>query len=331
MNPADTLQILEDYGVLILPALVIAEQVGVPLPAVPALLGVGALAAHGRISVPLVLAAIAVVALTVDFAWYELGRRRGAVVLAKLCRISLEPDSCLRRADAIFARHGARGMLVAKFIPGLTAVMPPLAGVFAVGRVRFALYDLAGVLLWAGTWLALGYFFSDAITLITARAATLGRMLGLVIVGALIAYILVKYARRRVFLQALRMARISPEALKRRLDAGEDVTIIDLRTPLDVAATPYAIPGSRWLAADAIDAVEAERLRARDLVLYCACPNEATSARVALLLRRQGISRVHPLEGGLAAWMALGFPVLAVEPPTVTVDERPDRVRSRAA
>ncbi len=331
MNPADSLQFLEHYGVLILPALVVAEQIGVPLPAVPALLGVGALAAHGRISIPLVLAAITVMALAADFTWYEVGRRRGAVVLAKLCRISLEPDSCLRRAEGIFARHGVRGMLVAKFIPGLTAVMPPLAGVFAVGRLRFGLYDLAGVLLWAGTWLALGYFFSDAITLITALATALGRMLGLVVVAALAAYVLLKYARRRLFLRTLRMARISPEALKRRLDAGEDVTIIDLRTPLDVAAMPYAIPGSRWLAADGIDAVEAELLRGRAPVLYCACPNEATSARVALRLRGKGITGVRPLEGGLAAWMALGFPVLPVQPPAVTVDERADRVPSSAA
>jgi membrane protein DedA with SNARE-associated domain len=270
MNPADSLQFLEHYGVLIVPALVVAEQIGVPLPAVPALLGVGALAAHGRISVPLVLAAIAVVALAADFVWYELGRRRGAGVLATLCRLSLEPDSCLRRAQGVFVRHGARGMLVAKFVPGLTAVMPPLAGVFAVGRVRFALYDLAGVLLWAGTWLTLGYLFADAITLITARATRLGQMLGLVIVIALVAYVLLKYARRRLFLRRLRTARISPASLKQRLDAGDDVAVIDLRTPLDVAATPYAIPGSRWLAVDAIDAGEVGRLRGRELVLYCA-------------------------------------------------------------
>ena len=222
-------------------------------------------------------------------------------------------------------------MLVAKFVPGLTTVMPPLAGVFAVGRVRFALYDLAGVLLWAGTWLTLGYVFTDAITLVTARATALGRMLGLVVVAALAAYVLLKYVRRRLFVRTLRMARISHEALKLRVDAGEDLAIIDLRTPLDVAATPYAIPGSRWLAADAIDAVEAEMLRVREVVLYCACPNEATSARVALLLKRKGITRVHPLEGGLAAWMALGFPVLAVPLPVVAVDERADRVPSRAA
>jgi membrane protein DedA with SNARE-associated domain len=270
MSPADSLDFLEQYGFAILPALVVAEQIGVPLPAVPALLAVGALGAHGRINIPLVLGAISIVALAVDFGWYELGRRRGAGVLVKLCRLSLEPDSCVRRAGSIFTRHGARGLLAAKFVPGLTTVMPPLAGVFAVARLRFALYDLAGVLLWAGVWLGLGYVFSDAITLIAARATELGRMLGLVVVAALAAFILTKYVRRRLFLRTLRTARITPEALKRRLDAGEDVTIIDLRTALDVTATPYAIPGSRWLVVDTIDEHEAELLRARDLVLYCA-------------------------------------------------------------
>jgi membrane protein DedA with SNARE-associated domain len=230
MSPADSLRLLDDYGVVILPALAVAEQIGIPLPAVPALLAVGALAAHGRISIPLVLGAISVASLAVDFAWYELGRHRGARVLARLCQLSLEPDSCLRRAETAFVRYGARSMLAAKFIPGLTTVMPPLAGVFAITRVRFALYDLAGVLLWAGTWLALGYFFSDGIVLITAKASALGRMLGLVIVTTLAGYILVKYGRRRLFLRKLRTARVSPEALKRRLDAGENVAMIDLRT-----------------------------------------------------------------------------------------------------
>ena len=323
MSPADSLQFLDRYGVVILPALAVAEQIGIPLPAVPALLAVGALAAHGRISIPLVLGAISVAALAIDFVWYELGRRRGAKVLVRLCQLcqlSLEADSCLRRAESTFARYGARSMLAAKFIPGLTTVMPPLAGVFAVTRGRFALYDLAGVLLWASTWLALGYFFSDAIVLITAKASALGRMLGLIIVTAFAGYILVKYGRRRLFLRKLRTAPVSPEALKRRLDAGDDVTIIDLRTALDVEATPYAIPGGRWLAADAIDEHEVELLRSRDVVLYCASPNDTASARVALQLKHTGISRVRPLEGGLAAWMALNLPVRAVQLPVAVAD-----------
>jgi|SRR5262245_818413 len=269
MNAADSLQVLGRYSLVILPALVVAEQFGIPLPAVPALLGVGALAAAGRVSIPLVLGSILVVALSVDFAWYELGRRRGAGVLAKLCRLTLEPDSCVRRAGDLFARYGARAMLVAKFAPGLTTVVPPLAGIFAIPRARFALYEIAGVVLWAGTWIGLGYLFSDAIALIALSAARLGRTLGLVVVAAAAGYILLKYLRRRLFLRTLRIARISPDALKARLDAGEDISIIDLRTPLDVAAVPYAIAGSRWLPTGEIDEHEALSLRGRELVLYC--------------------------------------------------------------
>jgi uncharacterized protein (DUF58 family) len=141
-------------------------------------------------------------------------------------------------------------MLVAKFVPGLTTVMPPLAGIFAVGRLRFAVYELIGVLLWAGIWMGLGYAFTDAISLIVARLERLERTVGLVVITALLGYVLVKYVRRRLFLRALRIARIAPEAPKSRLDAGEDVTIIDLRTRLEVAATPYAILGSRWMATE---------------------------------------------------------------------------------
>ena len=268
MNPADSLELLARYGAVILPILVVAEQVGVPLPAVPALLGVGALAATGRGSIPLVLGAITVVALTVDLAWYEVGRRRGAPVLARLCRLSLEPDSCIRRTQDIFVRYGVRGMLVAKFMPGLTTVMPPMAGIFGVGRLRFVCYEILGVLLWAGLWTWVGYLFSDAITTIVAQLARLERAVG--VVAAVVAgYIVAKYVRRRLFLRALRIARITPETLKSRLAAGEAVMIVDLRTRLEVEATPFAIPGSRWMSIDELDQHQWEFLRSRELVLYC--------------------------------------------------------------
>ena len=246
MNAAEPLWALDQYAFLILPALLVAEQFGIPLPAVPALLGFGALAAQGRGSIPLMLSTMAAVALIVDFAWYELGRRRGARVLKVLCRLSPEPDSCVRRAGEVFARYGAYGMLVAKFVPGLTTVLPPLAGVFGVGRVRFAVYELAGVLLWAGTWIGLGYVFSDAVAVIAARVEKLG--LWLVVVAALLgAYIVGKYLRRRLNLRRLRMATISPDTLKRRLDAGEHVPILDRRTPRDVAAEPHVVRSGKTL------------------------------------------------------------------------------------
>ena len=268
MNPTDGLELLARYGAIILPILVVAEQVGVPLPAVPALLGVGALAANGRGSIPLVLGAITAVALVVDLGWYEVGRRRGAPVLARLCRLSLEPDSCIRRTQDVFIRFGVRGMLVAKFLPGLTTVMPPLAGIFAVGRLRFACYEILGVLLWAGLWTGIGYLFSDAITTIAAHLARAERVL-VVVALVVVSYIVAKYVRRWLFLRALRIARIAPEMLKSRLDAGEAVTIVDLRTRLEVEATPFAIPGSRWMSIDELDQHQWEFLRSRELVLYC--------------------------------------------------------------
>ena len=268
MSPVDSLDLLARYGFVILPILVVAEQVGVPLPAVPALLGIGALAANGRGSVPLVLGAIAVVALVVYLGWYEVGRRRGAAVLARLCRLAVEPDTCVRRTEGVFVRYGVRGLLVAKFLPGLTTVMPPLAGVFGVRRVRFVCYEVLGVLLWSGLWTAVGYVFSDAIAAIAAHLARAERVL-LVVLLVLGGWVAAKYVRRHLFLRSLRIARVTPEALKRRLDAGEVITIVDLRTRLEVEATPVAIPGSQWMSIDELDQHQWEFLRSRELVLYC--------------------------------------------------------------
>lgn len=269
MGVTESVAWLERYRAVILPILVVAEQIGVPLPAVPALLMVGALAAQGRVSLVLVIGAIAAVALPVDLVWHELGRRRGARVLSGLCRLSLEPDVCVRRTENLFLRHGVRALLVAKFLPGLTTVMPPLAGIFRVSRLRFVLYDLAGVILWAGLWAGVGYVFSETIEVVARRVSALGRTAGFVVVAALVGYVLLKYVRRQLFLRRLRIARISPYELKRKLDAGEEVAILDLRTALDVAATPYAIPGSRWITAEALDEHVADVPRDRELVLYC--------------------------------------------------------------
>jgi membrane protein DedA with SNARE-associated domain len=269
MTDADGLRLLGRYSLVVLPALVVAEQAGVPLPAVPALLAVGALAAKGKASLLLTIGAIVAVALPVDLVWHELGRRRGARVLSTLCRLSLEPDYCVRRTENIFSRHGVRAMLVAKFVPGLTTVMPPLSGIFGVPRLTFALYEVAGVCLWAGFWAGTGYLFSDAIEVVAERASRLGRALGLVVAAVLVGYILLKYVRRQLFLRQLRIARITPQDLRQRMEAGEDVMILDLRTALDVGAAPYVIPGARWVTIDALERPVTSIPPDRELVLYC--------------------------------------------------------------
>jgi membrane protein DedA with SNARE-associated domain len=265
----DGVQWLERYSVIILPALAVFEQMGIPLPAVPALLAAGALAATGRVNLWFVIGAIVAVTLPVDLVWHELGRRRGARILTGLCRLTLEPDVCVRRTQNVFARHGVRTLLVAKFVPGLTTVLPPLAGVFGVPRLKFALYDIAGSVLWSGSWLGVGFLFSEAIEQVLIRVSSLGRATGLVVGGVLIGYVLLKYLRRWLFLRRLRIARISPEDLRRKLDAGEDIAILDLRTVLDVTAVPYGIPGSRWIPAEQLNDRLADIPHDRELVLYC--------------------------------------------------------------
>ena len=266
----DALPGLIEYGYVLLFVFVLAEQVGLPVPSVPVLLGIGALAGAGRMSASLALGTALVASLVPDLVWYELGRRRGHRVLDLLCRISLEPDSCVRRTENLFIKRGRKALLVAKFLPGFSTVAPPLAGMVGIARWQFILLDLTAAILWAGTWMSLGYIFGDVLELVASRAARLGHWLGVVMAAALAGYVAIKYIQRRRFLRSLRIARITPEELKRRLDSGDEtLAIVDTRSVLDVTAVPHAIPGAIWIAAEEIDRRKGELPRDREIVLYC--------------------------------------------------------------
>ena len=249
---------------------IFADQLGVPLPAVPALLGMGALAAVGKINGALALALGVIATVGADLIWYGLGRTRGAVVLRLLCKISLERDSCVRRTEDIFLRYGVRALIVAKFVPGLGLVAPPLAGVVGVGLPRFATYSALGALLWVGTWSGLGYLAGDTVHLVARQSGRLGLAVGgfLAVVG-LVAYVVVKWIQRRRFLRSLEVARISPDELKRQLDAGASPLIVDLRSDLDLAAAPLVIPGALRISPEALEHRHVEIPRDRDVTVYC--------------------------------------------------------------
>jgi membrane protein DedA with SNARE-associated domain len=267
---SDAVPALLEYGYVLLFVFVLAEQVGLPVPAVPILLGVGALAGAGRMSLALALAAALAASLPVDLIWYELGRRRGGRILGLLCRISLEPDSCVRRTQNLFLLRGRKTLVIAKFFPGLSTVAPPLAGMVGIGRAQFLVLDIAGAILWAGTWMSVGYVFSDILELVAARAARLGHWLGVVAAVALVGYIGIKFLQRWRFLRSLRVARITPEELKRRLDSADaTVAVVDTRSALDVKSVPYAIAGALWVPAEDIDRRQGELPRDREIVLYC--------------------------------------------------------------
>src|SRR5262245_5727538 len=211
------------HGELVLFAYVLADQLGVPIPASPVLLAAGGLAAAGKLNLPLALGLAVVGSLLADLAWFTAGRLQGNRVLGLLCRISLEPDSCVRRTEMMFLRFGLRSLLVSKFIPGFSTIAPPLAGIVGVGIARFALYSAGGALLWAGLWMGIGHVVGDALGRVSARINHFGALVGTTIGLAIVGYVAFKWIQRRRFLRQLQVSRIEPAELKRRLDAGERV------------------------------------------------------------------------------------------------------------
>ena len=266
---SETVEFVLRHGYLVLFVWVWAEQMGLPIPAVPALLAAGALARTGQLSLLAVVGLAVLASLVSDLFWYEIGQRRGSRVLKWLCRISLEPDSCVRRTENLFARNGARSLVWAKFVPGLSTVAPPLAGIFRMRLARFVLFDGAGALVWAGVFAGLGYLFSNQLGPIGAYALRLGGWLIVIVAASLAAYIGWKYIQRQRFLRELRIARITPEELKQRLDAGEEIVILDLRQQLDFETDPETLPGAMHLDPDDLDQFQHEIPRDRSIILYC--------------------------------------------------------------
>jgi membrane protein DedA with SNARE-associated domain/rhodanese-related sulfurtransferase len=302
-------QFLFRHGLPLVFGVVFVEQMGVPIPALPVLLAAGAASALGRF--PLYLGGMVTVAacLIADAFWFYLGRHRGQQVLGFLCRIALEPDSCVRRTQNVFTRYGLRGVVVAKFIPGMSTVAPPLAGMAGVAVGRFLLFDGFGALLYASALLGLGYLFSNQIEQIAAALAQVGggALRVLAIVAAL--YAGTKYWQRRSLLRALRMPRITVAELRQKVDAGESPVILDLRARAELERDPSVIQGAVHLALDDIEGRREQFPRDRDIIVYCSCPHEATAARVALVLKRQGFTRVRPLLGGIDAWRKGNHPM----------------------
>ena len=222
----ETLEFVVRHGAAVLFAAVFVEQLGVPLPAAPWLLAGGALAVAGRISWFAALTAAIAGSVVADVIWFYLGRHGGTRVLRLLCRISLEPDSCVRRTQDLFARYGMRGVLVAKFIPGLSTLAPPLAGSSGVSAPRFFLFDALGSLLYGGCFILVGALFSRQVEQIINALAGLGHSAVGVVAGLAALYLGYKYFQRRRLLSELRMARITVDELHQKLETGEN--------PLDV-------------------------------------------------------------------------------------------------
>jgi membrane protein DedA with SNARE-associated domain/rhodanese-related sulfurtransferase len=303
------------YGYLLLFAWVLVEQIGIPLPATPIILAAGALSAEGQISFPLALLVGVVASLTADLTWFLIGRRYGHHVLRILCKLSLEPTTCVRKTQDSFGRRRDVTLMIAKFVPGLATLAPPVAGENGMGLARFLFFDGIGATLWVGALLAAGRFFGDLLKHNTSLLDWVGRFSGALILIGVILFFIGRLLRRRMILKELAAARLEPEELKRQLDAGEPVFIVDLRHPLEILPDPFTLPGALHFSPEALSMRHSEIPRDRDIVLFCTCPSEATAAKTAMTLHKLGIERVRPLRGGFDEWRRLGFPLDAVTDP----------------
>jgi len=318
------------YGYLLLFAWVLVEQLGIPIPASPVMLAAGALSAEGSLSFFTAFAAVVVAAVMSDTTWFLLGRRYGHGILRRLCKLSLEPNTCVRRTQDSMGRRGAVMLLFAKFVPGLAILAPPIAGQYRMPVWRFLFFDTLGTLIWAAALLLGGRFFGVALNHNPALLAWAGRFSGALLLAGIIGFLVVRVMRRRATLRKLAASRIEPVELKRMLDGGEEVYIVDLRHPLEILTDPYTLPGAMQFAPQTVTERQHEIPRDRDVVLYCTCPSEATAARTALLLLKHGIERVRPLRGGYDEWKRLGFPLEDIPPTTHGLGHEPARESKQA-
>jgi len=257
------------YGLPLIFGIVLLEQLGAPIPAIPFLVVGGALAVDRDLSAPRILLVAVAASVLADSLWYWLGLRQGNRILRFLCRISLSPDSCVRQTESLFERYGMPSLLFAKFIPGFSTVAPPLAGAAGARFAVFLLYDAGGALLWAGSGVGGGMIFHRAVDRVLRFLASLGGGAFVLLAAALVVFVSAKWWQRRRFYKILRMSRISVEELRELIQTGERPVVLDVRTSGARLRDPRKLPGASVMEASQLDARVSELPRDREIILYC--------------------------------------------------------------
>ena len=302
-------------GALIAFASVLAGSLGVPVPTFAAIIFVGSLLAtrHGSVDAAgMVFAAAMAGAILGDTAWFFAGRRYGTRVLGQICRLSLSRDSCVRRTADVFERRGVKVLLFARFIPGLSVISAPLAGISGVSLPRFIAYAETGAAFWIGTGLALGLLLADQVGTVLLDLEHFGLSLGGLGVALILAYVGFAWYRRHSLLRRLRIARITSHELAELKAAGVAPFIIDARSTFEQDADPFILPGALLLQDHQPGQVVAGISILRPVIVYCSCPNEVSAAEVATQMRKLGYTDVRPLLGGITAWRDAGYPVVSL-------------------
>jgi membrane protein DedA with SNARE-associated domain len=261
--------LLAQHGLALVFVNVLITQSGVPLPSMPMLVVAGAFVAQGQMSLAALLLATVAASLTGDSAWYVAGRRYGYRVLRALCRIAIEPDSCVKQTEGIFERWGAPALAVAKYVPGFSTVAPPLAGTMRLGPIPFLGYSALGALLWAALPVAIGYAFSTEVESGLAWLESMGTGALAAIVAVVALYVSVKTLERYLLIRFLRMVRISVPELRELLGRAARPLVLDARSPIARRLDPRRIPGAIAVDIGAPEMAVVEVPRDRDVVVYC--------------------------------------------------------------
>ncbi|WP_028218302.1 DedA family protein/thiosulfate sulfurtransferase GlpE [Paraburkholderia oxyphila] len=302
--------LIAQYGPALVFLNVLAGSLGLPVPAMPALVLFGAMAAMhpgsiGQQVVP-VLGLSIVATLIGDSVWFLAGRLYGGNTLKTLCKLSLSRDTCVKKTERFFGRWGVRVLAIAKFVPGLSIVSVPMAGAMGTPYRQFVGFDGIGAALWSGTGLLIGVLFAPQIDMMLAGASRLGRFAAVVVVVLLVLYATYRWQRRRQLIKKLANARITVDDLYRAMANKPPPVIFDIRSAEKRKLDPYIIPGSLFADERQLDEIIEKYPHDQKLVIYCSCPNEISAAWMAKKLAEAGYVDVLPLLGGIDAWRDAG-------------------------
>ncbi|QBE61901.1 VTT domain-containing protein [Pseudoduganella lutea] len=313
--PESMSSLFNQYGTLLVFVNVLLVHLGLPIPAVPGLIIAGGLVAAGQLDPVLVLAAAVMASTLADYGWYLAGRRLGYTVLRVLCRFSLSPDLCVRQAEIKYERWGGGLLLFAKFVPGAALLAPPLAGILHMPCHRFLVYAGMGGLLWAGTFIAIGYALDVQAGTVIAVLERVGIYTALATATMLASYVLVRLLHRQRRLRVVEAMRISARQAQHLLSAPAGAVLVDVRSAAARNLDGRQLPGAMVFDVDELEKIVRSIPREAHVVIFCACPDEVSSAHVTSRLRRLGYLHVSSLKDGIDGWVNAGLPILAAEIP----------------
>lgn len=314
----DLIALLSAQGAAVVFLATLATRLGAPVPAAPFLVVAGGLAVDGQLSFIAVMLAAVLGNILGDGAWFLAGRRWGYRVMRFLCRVSLSADTCVRRSESILGRWGGLSLIAAKFVPGVSVVAPPMAGALGMSNARFMAYETLAALIWSLGFLALGGLFHAAIQDVLAVMSNVGLTATLVGMLLLAIFVAWRYRARRIARQVEDIVHIEVGALREAFAVGARLMVVDLRSADTRRIDGRAVPGAVGITYGELADRLAELQAARELVVFCDCPNDETAIAAARLLAKAGLPRVRVLAGGISAWAAAE--ALASEPAPLDAD-----------